>query len=67
MKLQIYCKGKNMKLSNLLIVCDCPRVMGLFITTCIFPRLRHFCATVSSVLLVQSQATLTMGAEDPRG
>lgn len=56
-----------MKLANLLIVCDCPRVMRFFIINCLSPRLRHICAIVMSVLLVQSQTALTMKTADPKG
>lgn len=56
-----------MKLANLLIVCDCPRVMKLFIINCLSSRLSHFYAIFMSVLLVQSQTALTLGAADPRG
>lgn len=56
-----------MKLANLLIVCDCPRVMRLFIINCLSPRLRHIYAIVMSVQLVQSQTALTMRTADPKG
>ena len=53
--------------ANLLIVCDCLRVMRLFIINCLSPRLKHIYAIVISVLLDQSQTALTMRAADPKG
>lgn len=55
-----------MKFTNMLIVCDCPRIIRPFIINCLSPRLRHIYAIVS-VLLIQSQTALTMMAFDPKG
>lgn len=55
-----------MKFTNMLTVCDCPRVIRLFIINCLSPRFRHINVIVMSLLLVQSQTALTMRAFDPK-